>query len=126
MFCRKEILFFGWMIWLGAVFLSPDTFSQASVNEEAVRKLHRQAVVWDCHNDLAYRVLYEGLDIGRRLPGGHVDIPRLKEGEVDVQVVALFIQNYLYPDKAARQCFQLIEALKPLSSPVRAGISRGS
>ncbi len=100
------------MIWLGAVFLSPDIFSQASVNEEAARKLHREAVVWDCHNDLAYRVLYEGLDIGHRLPGGHVDIPRLKEGEVDVQVVALFIQNYLYPDKAAHQCLQLIEAMK--------------
>ena len=73
--------------------------------------LHRGALVWDCHNDLAYRVLYEGLDIGRRLPGGQVDIPRLREGGVDVQVVALFIQNYLYPDKAARQCFALLEAM---------------
>ncbi|MBM3284305.1 MAG: membrane dipeptidase [Candidatus Aminicenantes bacterium] len=80
--------------------------------ENAVDKLHREAVVWDCHNDLAYRVLYEGLDIGKRLPAGHVDIPRLKEGGVDVQVVALFIQNYLYPDKAARQAFQLLEAMK--------------
>jgi len=77
----------------------------------AADSLHDQAVVWDCHNDLAYRVLYEGLDIGNRLPGGHVDIPRLREGRVDVQVVALFIQNYLYPDRAAEQCFQLIEAM---------------
>jgi membrane dipeptidase len=74
--------------------------------------IHDRAVVWDCHNDLAYRVLYEGLDIGNRLPGGHVDIPRLKEGRVDVQVVALFIQNYLYPDRAAEQCFQLLEAMR--------------
>lgn len=77
----------------------------------AADRLHEGAVVWDCHNDLAYRVLYEGLDIGDRLPGGHVDIPRLKEGRVDVQVVALFIQNYLYPDRAADQCFRLIEAM---------------
>lgn len=76
-----------------------------------VEKLHRDALVWDCHNDLAYRVLYEGLDIGNRLPGGQVDIPRLREGAVDVQVVALFIQNYLYPDKSARQAFQLLEAM---------------
>jgi len=68
-------------------------------------------MVWDCHNDLAYRVLYEGLDIGDRLPGGHVDIPRLREGNVDVQVVALFVQNYLYPDKAARQASELLEAM---------------
>jgi len=85
--------------------------SQKPADDNAISMLHREAVVWDCHNDLAYRVLYESLDIGDRLPAGHVDIPRLKEGEVDVQVVALFVQNYLYPDKAAVQCFQLIEAM---------------
>ncbi|MBM3791061.1 MAG: membrane dipeptidase, partial [Acidobacteria bacterium] len=74
--------------------------------------LHRDALVWDCHNDLSYRVLYEKLDIGRRLPAGHVDIPRLREGQVDVQTVALYIENYLYPDKCARQAFQLIEAMR--------------
>jgi len=76
-----------------------------------VETLHKEAIVWDCHNDLVYRVLYEKLDIGDRLPAGHVDIPRLKEGHVDVQTVALFVQNFLYPDKCARQTFQLIEAM---------------
>jgi membrane dipeptidase len=80
--------------------------------EDATDKLHHEALVWDCHNDLSYRVLYEKLDIGKRLPAGHVDIPRLKEGDVDVQVVACFVQNFLYPDKCARQAFQLIEAMK--------------
>jgi len=89
----------------GALYLS----SQPA--EDALAKLHREALVWDCHNDLAYRVLYEGLDIGKRLPGGQVDIPRLQEGNVDVQVVALFIQNYLYPDKAAGQASELLEAM---------------
>lgn len=79
--------------------------------EDAAGKLHREALVWDCHNDLAYRVRYEGLDIGKRLPGGQVDIPRLQEGNVDVQVVALFVQNYMYPDKAARQAYELLEAM---------------
>jgi membrane dipeptidase len=80
--------------------------------EDALDKLHSEALVWDSHNDLSYRVLYEKLDIGKRLPGGHVDIPRLKQGGVDVQVVALFIQNFLYPDNCARQAFQLLEAMK--------------
>lgn len=73
--------------------------------------LHESTLVWDCHNDLSYRVLYEGLNIGDRLPGGQVDIPRLREGSVDVQVVALFIQNYLYPGRAGRQCSDLLEAM---------------
>lgn len=87
--------------------------ASTQVRESApnAEKLHRDTLVWDCHNDLAYRVLYEGLDIGNRLPGGQVDIPRMREGGMDVQVVALFIQNYLYPDKCARQAFQLLEAM---------------
>ncbi len=81
------------------------------MSQEDVDKLHEKAVVWDCHNDLVYRVLYENLDIGKRLPAGHVDIPRLREGHVDVQVVALFVQNFLYPDKCAQQAFEMIDAM---------------
>lgn len=83
-----------------------------ATGEDALDKLHSETLVWDSHNDLSYRVLYEKLDIGKRLPGGHVDIPRLKQGGVDVQTVALFVQNFLYPDKCARQAFQLLEAMK--------------
>jgi membrane dipeptidase len=81
--------------------------------DEAVAALHEEALVWDCHNDLAYRVLYEGLDIGDRLPAGHVDLPRLEEGDVDVQTVALFVQNFLYgqPGQASRQARNLLEAM---------------
>lgn len=87
------------------------SFSSNSEDNSSLR-LHKEAVVWDTHNDLAYRVLYEGLDIGNRLPAGHVDIPRLKEGGVDVQVVACFVQNFLYPDKCDEQAFQLIQAMR--------------
>ena len=86
--------------------------AQIAPAADAVDDLHEKALVWDCHNDLAYRILYEGLDIGERLPAGHVDIPRLEEGGVDVQTVALFVQNFLYPDKCARQAFQLLEATR--------------
>jgi membrane dipeptidase len=92
------------------IFISA-VFAGALLGEDPIDKLHRDAVVWDCHNDLAYRVLYEGLDIGNRLPGGHVDIPRLKEGGVDVQVVALYPEVYTYPGNSARQTRQLLDAM---------------
>jgi membrane dipeptidase len=78
-----------------------------------VLDLHERSLVWDAHNDLAYRVLYEGLDIGDRLPAGHVDLPRLEEGRVDVQTVALFVQNFLYgrPGEASRQARRLAQAM---------------
>lgn len=107
----KFIPIFGSIIFLAAGFLFQSCTQNSNDNETSAR-LHSEALVWDCHNDLAYRVLYEGLDIGDRLPAGHVDIPRLKEGEVDVQVVALYVANFLYPGRAADQCFQLIEAMR--------------
>jgi len=77
---------------------TPTTDGEEALEDPvAVGALHDEALVWDAHNDLAYRVLYEGLDIGQRLPAGHVDLPRLEEGRVDVQTVALFVENFLYP-----------------------------
>jgi membrane dipeptidase len=81
--------------------------------DSALLALHHEALVWDCHNDLAYRVHYEGLDMGERLPAGHVDLPSLEEGGVDVQTVALFVQNFLYgrPGQATRQARLLLESM---------------
>jgi membrane dipeptidase len=102
----------GFFASLSVLILTAGLLSCSSPRTTDPVQLHQDALVWDCHNDLAYRVLYEGLDIGNRLPGGHVDIPRLQEGNVDVQVVALFIQNYLYPGKAADQALDLLKAMK--------------
>jgi membrane dipeptidase len=84
-----------------------------AANEADLEKLHQDALVWDTHNDLAYRVLYEQLDIGERLPAGHVDIPRLQEGGVDVQGVALYVENFLYPlpGQCSRQAHELLTAM---------------
>jgi len=95
------------MIWRSGMDEAP------APSDEATDSLHQEALVWDCHNDLAYRVLYEGLDIGNRLLAGHVDLPRLEEGGVDVQTVALFVQNFLYGQtgQGPRQARLLLEAM---------------
>jgi membrane dipeptidase len=53
--------------------------------------LHRQAVVVDLHNDFLLDAHSGRRDITRRSAVGHSDIPRLREGGVDVQVCALFV-----------------------------------
>jgi membrane dipeptidase len=87
--------------------------SSCGTENESLATLHSEALVWDTHNDLAYRVLYEQLDIGERLPAGHVDIPRLQEGGVDVQGVALYVENFLYslPGQCSRQAHELLTAM---------------
>ncbi len=85
-----------------------------TADSEQIDALHRDALVWDTHNDLSYRVLYEKLDIGQRLPAGHVDIPRLEEGGVDVQTVALYVENFLYPHpgRCYSQASELLTAMR--------------
>jgi membrane dipeptidase len=93
--------------------LMPTALASCATSDAHIDALHREALVWDSHNDLSYRVLYEGLDIGQRLPSGHADIPRLEEGGVDVQIIALFVQNFLYghPGRPSRQAHELLTAM---------------
>lgn len=104
------------IVWIAFVLAAcaGDEARQTATGDAEIAALHRDALVWDTHNDLSYRVLYEKLDIGERLPAGHVDIPRLREGGVDVQGVALFIQNFLHgqPGECSRQTRELLAAMK--------------
>jgi len=86
-------------------------FIICTISNAQIDKLHRDALVWDCHNDLAMRVIYEKLDIGKRLPAGHCDIPRLREGGVEVQTIALYNYNFLYPDNCLSKARQMLDAM---------------
>lgn len=51
--CILIIIFFTGISFISSLF---------AVGEDEIDTLHREALVWDCHNDLSYRVLYEGLE----------------------------------------------------------------
>jgi len=61
-------------------------------------RLHHDAIVVDLHNDIMLDVQSGKRDITRRTPVGHSDLPRFREGGVDVQVFALFV----HPSEADR------------------------
>ncbi len=54
--------------------------------------LHHDAVVVDAHSDMLWRVCQDGRDLTQRLDVGHADLPRLREGGVDLQVFAVFVE----------------------------------
>jgi len=54
------------------------------------RTLHRSGLVLDGHNDLALRLL-EGDDPAHRLEGGHLDLPRMREGGLDGGIFAVWV-----------------------------------
>jgi len=60
------------------------------LSKKTPAELHREALVVDLHSDAAMRMM-EGFDFGKRDTSGHMDIPRLREGGVDLQVMACWL-----------------------------------
>ncbi len=78
--------------------------------------LHRDAAVVDMHCDTIARAL-AGEDLARDLPKGHIDVPKLERGAVDLQVFACFAPppaNDLEKAKSSNRVFAQIEAVHKL------------
>jgi membrane dipeptidase len=59
--------------------------------------IHDAAVVVDSHCDTAMRFNEPGFDFSARNAGGHVDLPRIREGGLDAVVMAVYLGK---PDEA--------------------------
>ena len=78
--------------------------------------LHRDAAVVDLHCDTIARFM-AGEDLSRDLPKGHIDIPKLKRGAVDLEVFACFApppSNDVEKGRSANGVFAQIEAVNKL------------
>ncbi|HSA96648.1 MAG TPA: M20/M25/M40 family metallo-hydrolase, partial [Acidobacteriota bacterium] len=78
--------------------------------------LHRDAAVVDMHCDTIRRVM-AGEDLSKDLTSGHIDIPKLKRGGVDLEVFACFApppQDELEKAKSANGVFAQIEKVHEL------------
>jgi membrane dipeptidase len=79
---------------------------------EKTLRLHKQAIVFDAHADTLLRVLDRKIDLGPRNNTICLDIPRLKEGGVKVQVFAIWVDPVKYPkEKGIKRAFDLMKAL---------------
>jgi len=82
--------------------------------------LHRQALVADGHNDTLLRMV-EGFDLGKRHTIGHLDIPRMKEGGLDLAFFACFPSPQYTskgagdPDSCAWRVFGMIDSLRAVA-----------
>jgi membrane dipeptidase len=56
------------------------------------RSLHARAILIDMHADTVQRMIDEGADINTRLPDGHLDAPRMKEGGLDAQFFSIWVE----------------------------------
>lgn len=65
---------------------------EMAISAEA-KQLHEKSLVFDTHIDTATHLLWRNPDFATRLEAGHVDIPRLREGGVDVAFFAVWINE---------------------------------
>ncbi|MGI9165542.1 MAG: dipeptidase [Pyrinomonadaceae bacterium] len=64
--------------------------------DKATLSIHRRAVAIDMHADTTQRLVDEGVDIGKRLPDGHFDSVRAKEGGLDAQFFSIWVEPELF------------------------------
>ncbi|MGI6144000.1 MAG: membrane dipeptidase, partial [bacterium] len=64
-----------------------------AAQEERAQRLHRQALVWVSHCDTLMDITAGRRTLGQRSTGGHLDLPRLRQGGVKVQIFAIYIES---------------------------------
>jgi membrane dipeptidase len=91
---RRELMI---LSFLPTVAFAETPKRQPVVLTDEARAIHREALVVDGHNDLAYQfrekndLSFRTIDISRPQKGLHTDIPRLREGGVGAQFWAAYV-----------------------------------
>jgi len=78
------------------------TASTTSTSAATPVDVHRDAIVVDLHADTLLDLAAGRRSLDGNTPGGHIDLPRLRRGGVDVQVFAAFIHPREAPQGGRR------------------------
>src|SRR5215467_13626839 len=96
------------LLFAASVALSAQTPQIESVSPRA-RAVHDRAIVIDTHDDTTQRLLSDTtFDIGRRNPGGSIDIPRMREGGLDALFFSIWVTGDVTGPPAVKAAFQQI------------------
>lgn len=86
-----------------------------NVNGQSTRALHEKAIVVDGHNDVLSSAVLDGKDISHRIPEGHSDLDRWKEGGLDVQFFSIWTDKTPRNKEGAfKDATEEIDSLKAL------------
>jgi membrane dipeptidase len=88
------------------------SIASAQDANDTARRIQATGLGIDGHNDTVQRVLYENVDLGKRLPDGMIDIPRLQEGGVHAPFFALWVPTYYKGSEAVRRTLDFRDAMQ--------------
>ena len=81
--------------------------------------IHRRAIVVDMHADTTQRLVDEKVDLEQRLPDGHFDAVRAKEGGLDAQFFSIWVEPELFGgggERAIQRADAQIQAVRDLAA----------
>jgi len=81
-----------------------------SVSEQA-RRLHFSSIVADTHDDTTQRLFSSDFDLGKRNSTGHIDIPRMREGGMNVIFFSIWIDGRTMGGLAIQKALDQIDAV---------------
>jgi membrane dipeptidase len=79
---------------------------------ERAKKLHFSSIVVDTHDDTTQRFLDGNFDLGPRDPSGSIDIPRMKEGNLDAIFFSIWIPSKITGPEAVKRAMDQIDAVR--------------
>jgi membrane dipeptidase len=95
------------------MFPALSSMSQTPGVNTRARDLHARAIVVDGHADTPRLMIAAGnFDIAKRNNGGHVDIPRLREGGIDALFFSVWISGTVTGSRAVEGALQQIEKVR--------------
>jgi len=81
-----------------------------SVSGQA-RRLHFSSIVADTHDDTTQRLFSSDFDLGKRNSTGHIDIPRMREGGMNVIFFSIWIDGRTMGGLAIQKALDQIDAV---------------
>ena len=92
--------------------------TQQDSNRNDALAIHRRAIAIDMHADTPQRLLDERVDLSQRLPDGHFDSVRAREGALDAQFFSIWVEPELFGNggpRAMKRADDQITAVKALT-----------
>ena len=80
-------------------------------NLSIAKELHQKAIVFDGHCDTILGIINKDRSLSEKSDVGHLDIPRMKEGGINVQFFAVFIEAIYKPHQSLKRTLQLIDCI---------------
>jgi membrane dipeptidase len=85
---------------------------EGCIGKEKSKEIQESTPVVDLHCDSLLKIVDKGRNLSLRSDRGHLDIPRMKEGGIDVQCFAAWVAPKYYPNKSFERATRLIDGFK--------------